>query len=382
MRDMKTAVESIQLALKCFDSKKVKEPSDDREALQTLAKTSEFNGIPTFIRDGETIHTVNPETFDYSVLGESIGAFCVGLDQMLVAKDLAKLNHQVFETLALYSAAYQFLDSILSIRGIHFIYKPLAPFVVTKEFKDVYGKRKEVLESKKRYFEIAVILGETDGGNWLFTTSSLSHDLRWQKFGRLLIWLLDNGRGTDIPTDVKRLYAYLKAIDDYKKHRLEQMEFKIAFSGDGAFKSAIGSYGGKIASIRHEAVYQNRAYDVFAYAAMRTGEGTESFIKARMTFVRNFTVALARWNAEMLSEIWKALKEMRPYPDRALDWLALACDYIPLQIQLEQVRLEKIYSRTDLLSIHNSISDILLDIMVSLKKEQDAIPRRGTYQNL
>ena len=40
------------------------------------------------------------------------------------------------------------------------------------------------------------------------------------------------GRATDIPGGVKRLYAYLKAIDDYKKHRLEQMEFKIAFSGD------------------------------------------------------------------------------------------------------------------------------------------------------
>jgi hypothetical protein len=162
------------------------------------------------------------------------------------------------------------------------------------------------------------------------------------------------------------------------------MEFKIEFSGDGAFKSAIGSYGGKIASIRHEAVYQNRAYDVFAYAAMRAGEGTEPFIEARMTFVRNFTIALARWNAEMLSEIWKALREMRPYPDRALDWLALACDYIPLQIQLEQVRLEKIHKRTDLMSIQNSISDILIDIMANATKpkNQNIVPRSGTYQNV
>jgi hypothetical protein len=205
MRDLSTAISNIQYALKCLDSKEVEVPSDDREALRTLARVSEFEGVPTFIRDAEAIRTVNPETFDYSVLGESIGAFCIGLDQMLVAADLSKLNHQVFETLALYSAAYQFLDSILSIRGIHFIYKPLAPFVVTKEFKDVYGKRKEILESKRKYFEIAVIVGDTDGVNWVFTQSNLSHDLRWQKFGEFLIWLLENGKATDIPSDVKRL---------------------------------------------------------------------------------------------------------------------------------------------------------------------------------
>jgi hypothetical protein len=382
MRELTNAVENIQRALKCLDSKKLKTPSDDKEMIQTLARAQEFNGIPTFIRNGDTIQTVNPETFDYSVLGESIGAFCIGLDQMLVGKDLAKLNHQVFETLALYSAAYQFLDSILSIRGIHFIYKPLAPFVVTKEFKDVYGKRKEIFESKRKYFELPVIVGETDGVNWLFTKSSLSHDVRWQKFGELLIWLIDHGKATDIPNDVKRLYAYLKAIDDYKKHRLEQMEFKIEFSGDGAFKSAIGSYTGKIASIRHEAVYQNRAYDVFAYAAMRAGEGTASFIEARISFVSSFTITLARWSAEMISQIWKALKEMRPYPDGAVDWLALACEYIPLKMKLEQVRLEKIYNRTDLMSIQSSISEILLDIMGSLGDEREVVPRRGTYQNL
>ena len=56
MRDLKTAVENIQLALKCFDSKEVKEPSDDKEAVQTLAKISEFNGVPTFTRDGKTIN--------------------------------------------------------------------------------------------------------------------------------------------------------------------------------------------------------------------------------------------------------------------------------------------------------------------------------------
>lgn len=382
MRDLKTAVENIQLALKNYDSKKVNEPSDPQEAIEILGRTSEFIGIPIFIRNGEQIQTVNPENFDYSVFGESIGAFCIGLDQMLVATDLAKLGHQVFETLALYSASYQFLDSIISIRGTHFIYKPLAPFVVTKGFKDVYGKRKEVLESKKRYFELPVIIGETDGVNWCFAPSNLSHELRWQKFGNFLIWLLDNGRAIDIPIEVRRLYGYLKAIDEYKRRRLEQMEFKIELS-NGAFKSAISSCGGKIASIRHEAVYQNRAYDVFAYAALRAGQAIDSFMEARMTFVRGFTLGLARWNAEMLWEIWKALKNMRPYPDRAIDWLALACEYVPLEMQLEQVRLEKIYNRADLTSIQGSISDILKDIMATPKfKNRNTVPRRGTYQNV
>ena len=47
---------------------------------------------------------------------------------------------------------------------------------------------------------------------------------------------------------------------------------------------------------------RTETYDVFAYAAMRARESTESFIKARMSFIRNFTFAMARWNAEMLSE--------------------------------------------------------------------------------
>jgi hypothetical protein len=378
MRDLKTAVGNIQLALKSLDSKKVKEPSGDPEAIRTLGKVWEFLGIPTFIRNGEKIQTVNPETFDYSVFGESIGAFCIGLDQMLVATDLTKIGHQVFETLAWYSAAYQFLDSILSIRGVHFIYKPLAPSVVTKGLKDVYGKRKEIFESKKRYFEIPVLVGETDGTNWSFTKSSLSHELRWQKFGAFLIWLLDNEGGADIPIEIKRLYGYLKAIDEYKRHRLEQMEFKIELSSNGAFKSAIGSYGGKIASIRHEAVYQNRAYDVFAYAALTAGQDIASFIEARMTFVRGFALGLARWNAEMLWEIWKELKDMRPYPDRALDWLALACEYVPLEMQLQQVRLEKICNRADLMSVQGSVSEILVDIMAT-RKGNNTIPLKGTY---
>ena len=97
MRDLKTAVENIQQALKCFDAKDVEPPTNDKQAIKTFEKAAEYHGIPTFIRDGELIRPANPETFDYSVLGESIGGFRIGLDQMLVATDLANLNHQAFE---------------------------------------------------------------------------------------------------------------------------------------------------------------------------------------------------------------------------------------------------------------------------------------------
>jgi hypothetical protein len=368
MRDISVARKNIEDALKALDSKvsPLRLPSTETEVIEALTRSSETLGIPTFSRDGSEIRLSDPQTFDYSVFGESIASFSIGLDQCLVALGLASMGHQVFETFAWYSAAYQFLDSILSIRGIHFLYKPLSPFVVRKERRRVNGELKEIMETKRRYFELPIILAENNGGTWSFRPTNLSHEIRWDKFGMFLISLVEAGKSKEIPDDVKRLYGYLKAIDDYKKHRLEWREFKIDLPTNGSLMSAIASYGKGIAEIRHQAVYQNRSYDVFAYAALSSNAQMEEFTKARMTFVRKFTYALARWNAEMLSEIWSYLKGMKPYPASGVDWLELACAYIPLRMHLTQVRLDEIVRNPEIMSIHASIPDIITDILASL----------------
>ena len=373
MRDLTVAKRNMEGALKAFDTRHqemmVRRPVSMKKLLEIFEKAPELQGIPTFRRKGRIISVSGQCTFEYSVLGESITSFCIGLDQLLVGFDLERLSHHAFETFAWYSSAFQFMDSIMSIRGVNFVHKPSAPVLVRTARKKVLGhrRRKELLELVDRHFEIPFLRGETDGLSWSFQSALPSHETRWIDFGKLLIALIDSKKSKEIPSEIRDLYGYLKAVSDFRAHRFEWMDFTVKFQSEGQFKSAIAAHGKGIANIRHRAVYQNQTYDSFSYAMLEQGRKVDEFTNAGKQFVKRFALAMAKWNAGMLGEIWLHLKSMTPSPQRGLDWLDLTCRYIPLQIALTEVRLEKIHANRKIASIHNVIPDLATDILVSSK---------------
>src|SRR5437870_27714 len=150
----------------------------------------------------------------------------------------------------------------------------------------------KLINTERKFFEIPYLLGETDGNQWIFRGSTASHEVRWKKFGDVMLSLIDEGKSNSIPQEVKWMVGYLKAIDDFKRHRLDRTEFRPTISSDGEFKSAIVAHVKKIADIRHKAVYQNLSYDVFTYAALRSKQDIGEFIEARMKFIREFAWGL------------------------------------------------------------------------------------------
>ena len=134
----------------------------------------------------------------------------------------------------------------------------------------------------------------------------------------------------------------------------------------GQFKSVILAHGKDIAGLRHRAVYQNQTYDVFSYTMLLQGRKVDKFTNASRQFVKTFALAMAKWNAEMLRDIWSHIRRMTPGPRRGLDWPELLCSYIPFRIALAEVRLEKIHTKKEIVSIQNVISDIITDILASL----------------
>ena len=337
--------------------------------LEVWKKSQDLEGIPTFRREGHVTTVSDRSTFDYSVLGESITSLLVGLDQLLVGFDLGKLAHHAFETLAWYSSAFQFMDSIMSIRGVHFVHKPSASPLVRETRKKVLGhpKRIDLLEVVQRHFEIPFLRAETDGARWTFSSAPPSHEARWSDFGKLLIALIDSKKSEEIPDGVRDMYGYLKAVADFRAHRLDWRYFSVKFRNEGQFKSAILRHGKDLADIRHRAVYQNQTYDVFSYAMLEQGRKVDEFTNVSRKFVRKFALALAKWDAEMLGGIWSHLKKMRPYPVRALDWRDLAFRYIPLWIALTEIRLEKILAKKEIATIHVAIPNLITDILTSMK---------------
>jgi len=373
MRDPAIAKENILDALKTFDSREKEmvllRPVSLDKLLEVFRKAPELQGMPTFRREGRIISVSDESTFDYSVFGESVTSFCVGLDQLLAGFDLEKLGHHAFETFAWYSSAFQFMDSIMSIRGIHFIHRPSAPALVRMTKRKVLGhpRRKELLELVHRHFEIPFLRGETDGLGWSFQSALPSHETRWIDFGKLLIALIDSKKSNEIPDEVRDMYGYLKAVADFKAHRLEWRYFSVKLRNEGQFKSAIMTHGKDIADIRHRAVYQNQTYDVFSYTMLEQGRKVDEFTNASRKFVKRFALALAKWNAEMLGGIWSHLGRMRPYPVRALDWPDLVFRYIPLWIALTELRLGKILAKKEIAAIHTAIPNLITDILASMK---------------
>jgi hypothetical protein len=373
MRDQAIAEKNIVDALKSFDSRGketvLRRPVPMQKLIEVWKKSQDLQGIPTFRHEGQIITVSDPSTFDYSVLGESITSLCIGLDQLLVGVDLEKLGHHAFETFAWYSSAFQFMDSIMSIRGVHFIHKPAASPLVRETKKRVLGRprRIELLEIVEKHFEKPFLRAETDGAGWSFRSTLPSHEARWSDFGKFLIALINNKKSKEIPDEVRDIYGYLKAVADFKAHQFEWREFSIKLRNDGQFKSAILTHGKDIANIRHRAVYQNQTYDVFSYTMLQQGRKVDEFTNVSRKFVKRFALAMAKWNAEMLGGIWSYLKNMRPYPQRALDWPALACRYVPLWIALTEVRLEKIHAKKEIATIHSAIPNLITDILASMK---------------
>jgi hypothetical protein len=93
----------------------------------------------------------------------------------------------------------------------------------------------------------------------------------------------------------------------------------------------------------------------------------EEFTNASKEFVKRFAMAMAKWNGVMLWDIWSHLKNMKPFPHRGLDWAQLLCTYIPLGIALMEVRLEKVCTKSEILSIDISIRNLATDILASLR---------------
>ena len=376
MRDLITAKKNMEGALRAFDSKQkeltARFPMSADKFMAIWKKGPELQGIPAFTRKNGVICVSDESMFDYSVLGESIASFCIGLDQLLVAFDLEDLNHRVFETFAWYSSAFQFMDSIMSICGIHYIHRPLAPPLVREVRKRVLGqhKPKELIELAERYFEIPFLRGESDGASWSFRRTGPSHESRWMDFEKLVVALIDSGISHEIPDPVRNMYGYLKAIAEFRTHRLEWEYFSTQFPNEGRFKAAVLAHGSDIAAIRHRAVYQNQSYDVFSYAMLEQGRRVEEFTNATEEFVRRFALAMAKWNGVMLWDIWSHLKNMKPFPQRGLDWAQLVCTYVPLWIALMEVRLEKVCTRSEILSIDISIRNLATEILASLRMDR------------
>jgi hypothetical protein len=306
MRDQAIAEKNIVDALKSFDSRGkemvLRRPVPWEKVLKVWKKSQDLQGIPTFRREGQIITVSDPSTFDYSVLGESITSFCVGLDQLLVGFDLEKLGHHAFETFAWYSSAFQFMDCIMSIRGLHFIHKPAAAPLVRETKKMVLGRPRpvELLEIVEKHFEVPFLRAETDGAGWNFRASRRSHEVRWSDFGKFLIALINNNKSKEIPDGIRDIYGYLKAVADFGAHRFEWREFSVKLRNNGQFKSAILTHGKDIANIRHRAVYQNQTYDVFSYTMLEQGRKADEFTNVSRKFVKRFALATAKWNAEML----------------------------------------------------------------------------------
>jgi hypothetical protein len=373
MRDLATAEKNIVDALAAFDSKYeetvLKRPVSLEKLLEVAGKTLELGGTPTFIRKGRAIHVSDQSTFDYSVLGESITSFSIGLDQLLVGFDLENLGHDAFETFAWYSSAFQFMDSIMSIHGIHFVHKPFAPTLAKMTQKKVLGQRqrKELLQISRKYFEIPFLRAETNGSGWEYKRAAPSHEARWDDFGKLLIALIDSKKSREIPDEVRSMYGYLKAIADFKAHRLDWTYFSVKLRNEGQFKSAILRHGKDIADMRHRAVYQNQTYDLFSYAMLEQGRKVDEFTNVSRKFVKRFALAMARWNAEILGDIWTHLKSMKPSPRRGIDWAEVACRYAALRIALTEIRLEKIHANREIAGIHSAIPELTIDLLASLK---------------
>ena len=374
MRDVEIAKANIASALRSFDSKatemNLQKPVSIKKVQELFEKT-ELQGQPRFTRKERTITVSDPSSFDYAVFGESIKSFCIGLDQLLVCFDLEKLNHHAFETFASYSSAFQFADCIMSVRGVHFVQRPLATPLVRTTTKKVLSspKPKELLEIVERHFELPFIRGETRGAGWSFERASPSHEKRWNDFGRLLISIINNGESEQIPDGISRMYGYLKMISDYKAHRLDWSSFTVEFKSEGQFKSAISAHGKALANMRHRAVYQNQTYDVFSYAMLQQSRMVDDFANSGRKFMKSFAVSVAKWSAEMLADVWSFLKNLKPSPQRGLDWSDVACSYIPLQIALTELRLEKIHAKKEIVSISDAIPNLVTDIL-SVKRER------------
>lgn len=90
------------------------------------------------------------------------------------------------------------------------------------------------------------------------------------------------------------MYGYLKAVADFKAHRLDWKYFSVELRNEGQFKSVISRHGKDIAEIRHRAVYQNQTYDLFSYAMLEQGRKVDEFTNVSRKFVKRFALAMAR----------------------------------------------------------------------------------------
>lgn len=351
--------------------KQIKRPRNDVEALSLTHAVMPYFGIPVFNRSNQSIHVADENTFDYSVLAEAIASYCIGLDQFLVATDLEKSHHQVFETIALYSSAYQSLDTLLSIMGIHFVPNPFKePKTYKRNQMQIYNRRADGIKSEKRYLEIPCIMAETTGSSkWIFSISNLSNEVRWERFADLVGAMIELGPSSQIPIAVKNLYGYLKAISDYKQHRFDWKEFRVKIPTDAALKTTVMAYSREIPQMRHEAIYENRSYDVFAYAAEENKQDVQKMLDTRLSFIRAFAVAMSKWVTEPINQIFQNLKRLEPGPTKAIDWVHFVCEYLPLKRKLAQVRFDKLLTNDRVRAIDNKLPDIVADIAASFAFE-------------
>jgi hypothetical protein len=271
--------------------------------------------IPLFERDGTKLVLKSVRFFEINRYAIAISAFIKGVDQFVSVEKILESKQYQFIVFAYYSSIFQFLTSFLALHGIVYISKSSEgtslEVVKTEKESEI---TKQIVNFTPIGFE-KFIKGKYNDSNsqWDFANISNDHTTRWKEFCDLLKLYLRNNWESQVPRGIERFWGYMKVQGEYKQKRWDKDKkfYQVAFKDKNEFISTLSQYSFYPSKIRHQKIYEDRHYDLFAWAYLTHNETLPDDMKTpEQEFFRECAKDILLWQYRNLKEVFDLVQSI------------------------------------------------------------------------
>ena len=262
---------------------------------------------PVFEKEGTKLVLKSARFFEISRYAIAVSTFIKGVDQFVSAEKILESKQYQFIVFAYYSSIFQLLTSFLALHGIVYIPKSSEGHSIEElKSKQEDGTTKKILKFTPIGFDkFTKGICSNTNNEWAFSYIGNDHTTRWKEFCDLLKTYLRNSWENQIPEGVVRFWGYIKVQAEYNQRfwDSEKKEYEIAFADKNEFINALNLYRFYPAKIRHQKIYEDRHFDLFAWAYFEKKQSPPDEIKnGEQDFFRDFAKGMVLWQHENLKE--------------------------------------------------------------------------------
>jgi hypothetical protein len=282
--------------------------ADEQNLLSIMNIRSQYLPLmPVFERQGGQV-ILKSKFFEIDRFTIAVSTFIRGVDQFVAAEKIVESKQHQFIVFAYYSSIFQLLTSFLSLHGIVYIPKSHEGLKLQKlKTEEKNGQIRELCEITGIGFE-KFVKGVYNDGQWKFSNIGNDHATRWKEYCDLLKRYLRNNLDNQIPHYVKRFWAYIAAQNEYTQTRWkeEKTKFEFEFRNKEDFINALQRYPAYPAKIRHQKIYENRHFDVFAWSYLLTNQNLPAEMETcEMSFFRDCAKDMLLWQYRNLKDLFE-----------------------------------------------------------------------------